>query len=550
MQAVPADAPRANLARAALPWVATAALLAATAWFVDIGDVVSRIEALDLAWAAAALGISVPMYLLLGLRWRFTAERIGAPLGYGRAVGDYYLAVLLNQVLAVGIAGDAARILRHRRALSQDSETKGYGPALRAVILERISGQLALAVLMVVGATVWLSRGRTDVAPVGFGLAAVWLVAFAVAALLSRKRLGGRIVAQLLADARRALLARGALGLQLGLSLCIAALQMAMYLAAGRAIGISLSMTTTLEVLPLVMGATILPAALGGWGLREASLGGLFGLIGLDPAAGVAMSVTYGLLSLAASSPGLISLVAFRDGQREKIADSTEPGSWPALAHSGWMIGGVIASVVTGQSLWLVACALVAFAARIANSRGTFTPGGRFGIANSLTLVRILSISSIGLIMPRVPAVAFVGIIALLFAADGIDGWIARSRNTVSSFGQTFDMEADAYLVMLLCVLLTTHNVAGYWVLIAGLWRYSYAAFIAVVPARGEMPRSRLARFGHGILMVSLILAFLPVPALPLVAAVIAVATVTLSYARSLAWSFGRTEIDDALLSP
>jgi uncharacterized membrane protein YbhN (UPF0104 family) len=61
-------------------------------------------------------------------------------------------------------------------------------------------------------------------------------------------------------------------------------------------------------VVPLVLVATTLPFFLGGWGIREATVAGLYHSAGLASADGVSIAIVYGCLSLLTSLPGLWAL--------------------------------------------------------------------------------------------------------------------------------------------------------------------------------------------------------------------------------------------------
>ena len=67
-------------------------------------------------------------------------------------------------------------------------------------------------------------------------------------------------------------------------------------------------MPAIVQVVPLVLFAMTVPWAFAGWGAREVSTAALFSLMGVDAAAGVAVSITFGLLSLAAAAPGVVVL--------------------------------------------------------------------------------------------------------------------------------------------------------------------------------------------------------------------------------------------------
>jgi uncharacterized membrane protein YbhN (UPF0104 family) len=270
-------------------------------WLVDLRAVGHKLEHFRVSFIVAFLLLSLPLYLLYAWRWHFTAARIGAPLRFRRAYLDYYLSTLLNQVLPVGVAGDVVRAARHRGRLGG----KEWGPAARAVILERFSGVAALAVFVVASAGLWLLRGRDSFVIVGAGALAVMLCAGLV---LSLRTARWRWLERVASDGRVALVERGALGFQLAVSIASVAILLLMFACAGRAVGVDLRPTMVFQVVPLVLAATAFPWAFAGWGAREASAAALFSLVGIDAAAGVAVSIAFGILSLVAAAPGLIVL--------------------------------------------------------------------------------------------------------------------------------------------------------------------------------------------------------------------------------------------------
>jgi hypothetical protein len=270
--------------------VATVGLLVAVLWLVDLRAVGERLRHLQLRWIAAFLGLSVPLYLLYAWRWHFTAARVGAPVGYRRALADYYASTLLNQVLPVGVAGDLVRAARHGG---------------RAVIFERLSGVLALALFVVASAGVWFWRGRDTFLGVGAGAAVLVGLALVGAAMA---RPGRSWLRALAGDAQQALWARGALAFQLAVSTATVAILLGMFTCAGRAAGVPFGLWTALQVVPLVLASTTVPWAFAGWGVREASTAALYRLMGLDAASGVAVSITFGVLSLLAAAPGVLAL--------------------------------------------------------------------------------------------------------------------------------------------------------------------------------------------------------------------------------------------------
>jgi phosphatidylglycerophosphate synthase len=138
------------------------------------------------------------------------------------------------------------------------------------------------------------------------------------------------------------------------------------------------------------------------------------------------------------------------------------------------------------------------------------------------------------LIPSAAPDAATVVIIASVAAAlDGVDGWIARRTRTASAFGARFDMETDAFLILVLCALVWTSGKAGAWVLASGLMRYAFVAAAVVWPWLQEpLESSRRRQTICVVQVVALIVALLP--SLGSTAA----SAVTAAALAALAWSF------------
>ena len=299
--------------RQVLHLVASLALLVATAWWVDPLSLASQLRALEPAWLLLGLALSGPLYLLLAARWWFTARRTLAPLGFRRALSEMYLSTFLNQTLPLGVAGDAMRAVRHGRQLRAGGDARGLGRAVRTLLIERLGGlaALGLAVGLVAATLVGHDRWLAGFAAVEALVIAVAVALVAVAG--GRRRIAGAAMMELGQDARRALFARGALPAQLAMAAGVIASLIAIFYTAGRATGFGLDPLAVAQVAPIILAATTLPLAFAGWGVREAVTAAIWGALGLEPAAGAAIALTFGLLSLVASVPGLaVWLVARR----------------------------------------------------------------------------------------------------------------------------------------------------------------------------------------------------------------------------------------------
>lgn len=300
---------------AVLRVAASALLLAGVAWAVDPGLALARLAAAD-PWAVAGLlALFQAQVWLSALRWRLIARRLGLGLPWPRAAGEYYAGTLINQVLPGGVAGDAARAWRHTRIHpARAIGGPAAGPIVRAVVLDRVAGQLAFLLLAGAGVAAWPVL-RTD-APGSAAAAVVTAAASVLGAialgLVVLTRLGPagwrRGVAALGPDAGRALLAGGAWRVQAPLNLLIGASYVGALALAAAAVGPALPWPAVMTVLPLVLLAMLVPVSVGGWGLREGAAAALWPGLGLSAELGVAAARLYGLAVLAGTLPGLAVL--------------------------------------------------------------------------------------------------------------------------------------------------------------------------------------------------------------------------------------------------
>lgn len=288
----------------------TLGLLAFVASRIDLAALGGRLAALDPAWAALALAVSLPQFLLSAWRWRFTADRLGVGLPYGRAVAEYYLGSFLNQVLPGGVVGDAARAWRHGSERSGSGVPDGR--AVRAVILERASGQVVMAIVAV-ASVLRLPLGPDVRAAVLAATLLSVLAAVALAAVawrrLAARPAGEGPLSRLVAEARIALLARDAWPAQLLGSTLVVATYLAMFVAAARAVGVQTPIASLLPLVAPVLVAMLIPVSVAGWGLREGAAAVIWPLAGLPAADGVAASVAYGALVLLSTCPGALLLL-------------------------------------------------------------------------------------------------------------------------------------------------------------------------------------------------------------------------------------------------
>ncbi len=265
--------------------------------------------------------------LLSAIRWHLILRYLGIAVVLARSMQIYWIGMFATALLPGGVAGDGLRIWMLVRSGTELS------PAVNSVLLDRLAALAGLILLIAVG----LPYVDDRIAPAHIRLAvsAVLLVGLAAAFAIGlwiripeywlRFRVI-RAAMALLVDFRT--LCKSSLhAFDL---ICLSMLSFIMALLVifvlFRSLGAPVGAIETMTLGSLVILAVTLPISLGGWGLREGTMVGLFGMIGIPPTTSLAVSVVVGLLSTAVSAPGLIFWLRWRYGPVRVRAEAASPG--------------------------------------------------------------------------------------------------------------------------------------------------------------------------------------------------------------------------------
>ena len=205
------------------------------------------------------------------------------------------------------------------------------------------------------------------------------------------------------------------------------------------------------------------------------------------------------------------------------------------------VLAGTVGLSLTG---WLVGTACGLMTTAILSYGLTRSGAAALGAANRVTLVRAAFVGGVtalvadALVRP-VSVVTLVGLAVVALVLDGVDGWVARRTGTASALGARFDMEVDAFLILILSIYVGLS--VGPWVLAIGAARYVAWAAGSVVPWMGVPVPPRYWRKPvaaiQGIVLTAAVAHLLPAPAMN---AVIAVAMILLaeSFGRDVVWQW------------
>lgn len=293
--------------KAALRLLASLAALGLVFAFVDRQPVLAALRDLPASLIVLAVLLTAVQIALAAWRWRYTASKLGLPLPYSLAFTECYAASAINQLLPGGVLGDVARAWR------QANRVEARGAAIRSVVFERSMGQLALVLAT---ALAWMLQAPWASSPlvIGIGIFAL-VVALTVAALVFAVRRSAQRwtwARDTVSDLQRAWWPARVLAMQLAISWLLLASIVLLFLLAARAAGAQAPMIVLAPLLLNALLAMAIPFGFAGWGLREGAAALSWSAAGLDASQGVAASISYGLLTLIGSLPGLLALLRLR----------------------------------------------------------------------------------------------------------------------------------------------------------------------------------------------------------------------------------------------
>ncbi|WP_323373958.1 CDP-alcohol phosphatidyltransferase family protein [Plantactinospora alkalitolerans] len=212
------------------------------------------------------------------------------------------------------------------------------------------------------------------------------------------------------------------------------------------------------------------------------------------------------------------------------------------LGPAGWLLGSAYA-----LTTWL----LLSHALR---------RSGRYvlGPANQVTLARATLVGGVAALVADsfrgdTPIAVLVTLATVALALDAVDGQVARRTGSTSALGARFDMEVDAFLILVLSAFVATS--LGAWVLAIGALRYVFVVAALVLPwLRAALPprfsRKTVAAL-QGIMLVVAVSGILPRP-LAIAWVALALAMLVWSFARDVSWLWrarprpvGREKIQD-----
>lgn len=215
-----------------------------------------------------------------------------------------------------------------------------------------------------------------------------------------------------------------------------------------------------------------------------------------------------------------------------------------ALANAWWF-------ELPETYVWTVLLAYAALSVALMAGAPRRLPPPGLGWGNRITLLRatlVLPVAAL-LVTPGSArgSLAWLAVALALVALvmDGVDGAVARRTSSETSLGARFDMELDAFLILVLAGLVWTSTPLGFWVVWIGLIRYVFVlAGWLWAPLERDLPPSFRRKLICVVQVAALLVALAPVIPPPVAAGVcaVALALLTYSFAVDVLWLVRRAQ--------
>ena len=226
------------------------------------------------------------------------------------------------------------------------------------------------------------------------------------------------------------------------------------------------------------------------------------------------------------------------------------------------LLAALAVTVGLGPAGWLAAVAY-GIVTSIALTLGLHRSGAtaRLGPADRVTQARAILVGGVTALAADslgrdIPVRVLVGLAICALILDAVDGKVARRTGTCSALGARFDMEVDAFLILVFSVYLA--RPFGPWVLAIGAMRYAFLVAGWVLPwMRADLPPRywrKMVAATQGVVLMVATAGVLPRPVMA-VALAAALALLVESFGRDVGWLWRRrpavpAELEQLLPAP
>jgi len=297
-------------------------------YHVDTAELRRTLPGIDMRWSMLAVALLVSQIPLVGLRWLQIVKILAMR---GRKLTWVWMSLaagtaqFFGQILPV-VAGDGVRVWFLGRFSSS------WRDATLSVVIDRCVGigillAFTLGILLLPSSFGAFDQDRGKVVIALAIMLIVGMICLVLSAWLAPKLTRwryGRWIDRFFSGARAAVFGSRS-AVILGAGCTIHALTIAAVWSLGQAQGLPLSSADAAVLFAVMVGVTLVPFTVGGWGLRELAMVSLFGNHGLTPERALVFSMYFGLTSIVASLPGAIAWIGLLFTRSQRVGDPDLP---------------------------------------------------------------------------------------------------------------------------------------------------------------------------------------------------------------------------------
>lgn len=267
--------------------------------------VLSTISGSNLSMFAISFLLILAGTIIAAYRWYCVMSVLDFKGSFGFYLKSYFMGVFFNQLLPSSIGGDAYRVL--------DVARLGYRKrdAFVGVLIDRGLGILGIFIVNIIFNNMLPGLLPEPIYNMLNIVSAVGILGFIVFVFIHKINILSRfkyfaLVIRPSADLYKVLNTPFRLIYQLCLTTLVHILTFAGVYFIALSIGVKLSVSAFMVIMPPVILLTIIPISLAGWGIREGAMAGLFGFAGVSKELAISMSIIYGFTYILQGIVGLV----------------------------------------------------------------------------------------------------------------------------------------------------------------------------------------------------------------------------------------------------
>jgi hypothetical protein len=265
--------------------------------YIGVKETLDKIDSLGVVSAIMILLLLTLQQLASAIRWGIILHRIGEKYSPGQVAQIFMAGAIASSLLITSLAGISVRVLLLSRGGTRAKR------AIYSIAFEKFFASGTLILCFVLGMGVLINIDSA-IAPETLHLAmyvVLGILLLIIMGLPFLARLRMSFVNELLDMVRSAVTQPKVFAIVLLLSLIIISLGFLSVAIISFGLNVELSLIALIAIQPGIAIMSALPLSLGGWGVREVSMVFGLGLLGVAAKDALAISLTYGLLSILAT---------------------------------------------------------------------------------------------------------------------------------------------------------------------------------------------------------------------------------------------------------